>query len=180
MMEMSPEQAIATRDGYLMQLKNEHMSFLSVVKSMPDDKLGYKPCDDIMDFATQARHIAQSGKFFTDLVQNGEVAMDEPTPPTPPPATAAELAAEIEPMLKDTVAKFQGFTGEQLAKPLDFFGMGPMPGVVYLNWDMVHLIHHRAQMALYLRIAGAKVPAIYGPSRDVSFEEMMENKCSDA
>jgi uncharacterized damage-inducible protein DinB len=29
-----------------------------------------------------------------------------------------------------------------------------------------HLAHHRGQMTVYLRLLGAKVPAIYGPSAD--------------
>ena len=53
------------------------------------------------------------------------------------------------------------------------FGMGAHPGVHYLNWDVVHLVHHRAQLGLYLRLAGEKVPSIYGPTLDVSFEDMV-------
>jgi uncharacterized damage-inducible protein DinB len=42
-----------------------------------------------------------------------------------------------------------------------------MPKIaVYRTWVMNHLIHHRAQMATYLRAAGAKVPGMYGPTAD--------------
>ena len=33
--------------------------------------------------------------------------------------------------------------------------------------------HHRAQLGLYLRLAGEKVPSIYGPTLDVSFEDLV-------
>jgi uncharacterized damage-inducible protein DinB len=37
---------------------------------------------------------------------------------------------------------------------------------VYRSWTMNHMIHHRGQLSVFLRLAGAKVPAIYGPSAD--------------
>ena len=44
--------------------------------------------------------------------------------------------------------------------------MGPMP-VIELMWFMVmDSIHHRGQLSVYLRMMGAKVPSIYGPSAD--------------
>jgi uncharacterized damage-inducible protein DinB len=42
-----------------------------------------------------------------------------------------------------------------------------MPRVAVLrSFVMNHLIHHRAQLAVYFRLAGVPVPAIYGPSGD--------------
>lgn len=57
-------------------------------------------------------------------------------------------------------------TGEQLSKILDFRGMFQLPAVVYLQFLLSHSIHHRGQLSMYLRPAGAKVPAIYGESYD--------------
>ena len=44
-----------------------------------------------------------------------------------------------------------------------------MPRVAaWRSWVMNHLIHHRGQLSVYLRLTGSKVPAIYGPSADES------------
>ena len=44
-----------------------------------------------------------------------------------------------------------------------------MPRVAaWRSWVMNHLIHHRGQLSVYLRLTGAKVPSIYGPSGDES------------
>jgi uncharacterized damage-inducible protein DinB len=44
--------------------------------------------------------------------------------------------------------------------------MGDVPKVAFL-WFILHdQIHHRGQFSVYLRIAGGKVPSIYGPSAD--------------
>ena len=37
---------------------------------------------------------------------------------------------------------------------------------VFRNWVLNHTIHHRAQLGVYLRLLGAKVPGTYGPSAD--------------
>jgi uncharacterized damage-inducible protein DinB len=42
-----------------------------------------------------------------------------------------------------------------------------MPKIaVYRSFVMNHLIHHRGQLAAFYRIAGVKVPSLYGPSKD--------------
>jgi uncharacterized damage-inducible protein DinB len=37
---------------------------------------------------------------------------------------------------------------------------------VWRNWVINHLVHHRAQLGVYLRLLGAKLPGTYGPSAD--------------
>jgi uncharacterized damage-inducible protein DinB len=58
--------------------------------------------------------------------------------------------------------------GEKLAQEVDFFGM-KMPPVAVLPMANNHSIHHRGQLAAYLRAAGSKVPSIYGGSADEPF-----------
>ena len=86
--------------------------------------------------------------------------------------STSELVAEVEGLFQSTLDGYRSFAPEQLAKSIEFFGMGSHPGVMFINWDIVHLIHHRAQLGLYLRLAGEKVPSIYGPTLDVSFEDL--------
>lgn len=37
---------------------------------------------------------------------------------------------------------------------------------VWRNWVINHMVHHRAQLGVYLRLLGAKIPGMYGPSAD--------------
>jgi hypothetical protein len=68
------------------------------------------------------------------------------------------------------VEKVKQLGGEQLAKPLSFFGAFNFPAVYYLTFLSQHTIHHLGQLNAYLRPMGAKVPAIYGPSGDEMWE----------
>ena len=53
-----------------------------------------------------------------------------------------------------------------MLKVVDFFGMFQWPAVSYLGFGNNHSVHHRGQLATYLRAMGSKVPAIYGGSAD--------------
>jgi len=44
------------------------------------------------------------------------------------------------------------------------------PNVSYLGFANNHSVHHRGQLASYLRAMGSKVPAIYGGSADEPFQ----------
>ena len=65
---------------------------------------------------------------------------------------------------------FDSYTDDQLLEPVKFFtGPGQLADIPRLDlaWFLLHdQIHHRGQLSIYLRIAGAKVPSIYGPSAD--------------
>jgi uncharacterized damage-inducible protein DinB len=73
----------------------------------------------------------------------------------------------------DQVAKL---SPESWARPLPFFEIYNLPAVMYLQFMLSHTIHHRGQLAAYLRPMGAKVPSIYGGS----FDEPMELPPSNA
>lgn len=55
---------------------------------------------------------------------------------------------------------------EELAATMDFFGKLKMPAASFVGFANNHSVHHRGQLATYLRAMGSKVPAIYGASAD--------------
>jgi uncharacterized damage-inducible protein DinB len=77
----------------------------------------------------------------------------------------AAVASWHEKHMSDRLAKLRAMTPEQLLRPVDFFGQAG-PAVTWLTAMNNHMIHHRGQLAAYLRAAGSKVPAIYGISAD--------------
>ena len=62
--------------------------------------------------------------------------------------------------------RVRALPAEKLAATVDFFGMMQMPDVTYLGFADNRSVHHRGQLAAYLRAMGWKVPAIYGDSAD--------------
>jgi len=64
------------------------------------------------------------------------------------------------------VARLRSTPGEQLAKEVDFFGVMKQPAITFIDFANNHGIHHRGQLAAYLRAMGSKVPSMYGGSAD--------------
>ena len=71
--------------------------------------------------------------------------------------------------IKRGVARMAAMTAEQLMTPVEFFGVFNLPAVLYLGFLNNHSIHHRGELATYLRPMGSKVPSIYGGSYDEPF-----------
>ena len=66
----------------------------------------------------------------------------------------------------EKLAALRALPAEKSTEMLDFFGMMKMSRAQFIGFANNHSIHHRGQLAAYLRAMGSKVPNIYGPSAD--------------
>jgi uncharacterized damage-inducible protein DinB len=86
------------------------------------------------------------------------------------PATWAEILPAFEKMHRDISARIATLNDEDLNRTMTMpVGPGQVGNmrVAEALWFFLHdTIHHRGQFSVYSRIAGAKVPSIYGPSAD--------------
>ena len=88
----------------------------------------------------------------------------------PAPGTLDEVVATFDEARQDLLATLRGSSDEQLGGTVAFptgpKQVGDWPLTDFL-WFLLHdQIHHRGQFSVYLRMAGGKVPSIYGPSAD--------------
>ena len=86
-------------------------------------------------------------------------------PPADKPQTVAELVEWYDRNIKHGLSRVGSLSAEQLMTPITFFGF-TFPAAFYLAFLNNHSIHHRGELATYLRPMGSKVPAIYGGSYD--------------
>jgi uncharacterized damage-inducible protein DinB len=162
---MTPEQATAIYNFLYPQIEEEAKATRKVLAAVPNEKGDYKPHGMCMTALDLAGHIASVEPMFADGVVNGAFAMEG----GPKFKNPAEVVAFYDKAVPEMLAKLKGLSGEQLAKPIQFFHMN-FPGVVYLNFLIKHSVHHRGQLSSYLRPMGAKVPSIYGGSADEPFD----------
>jgi uncharacterized damage-inducible protein DinB len=81
------------------------------------------------------------------------------------------LLEKFDGELKKTRAELETTTGEKWDRNWKFvFGgqawIDQPKHQVFRELVISHMIHHRAQLGMYLRIMGTKVPGMYGPSAD--------------
>jgi uncharacterized damage-inducible protein DinB len=162
---MNTEQARAILQALTGSIENESVATRKVIAAVPAGNRDYKPDAKSRTAWEIATHIATSDMWFADCILNGEFAWSG-EPPTPAEFTdPAAVAKWHETHLTQKLATIRGMSDAQLLKETDFFGTkGPV--VTFLVAFNNHQIHHRGQLAAYLRASGSKVPAIYGMSAD--------------
>jgi uncharacterized damage-inducible protein DinB len=137
-----------------------------IIAAVPDDKSDYRPDPHARTAKELAWHLANSDIQFLDGIADLKFNMETPEHK---PQTSAEIVAWYDENMKRGIARVQALTPEQLTTPIEFFGVFNLPAVAYLGFLNNHSIHHRGELATYLRPMGSKVPSIYGGSYDEPF-----------
>jgi uncharacterized damage-inducible protein DinB len=138
-----------------------------VIAAVPDAKSDYKPDPCARSARELAWHLANSDVQFLDGIAS--LNFDMANPDTKP-QTSAEVVAWYAENMKRGAARVAAMTPEQLLTPINFYNVFNLPAVVYLSFLNNHSIHHRGELATYLRPMGSKVPSIYGGSYDEPFQ----------
>jgi len=157
---MTHETAKSLLDFILPQIEQESATTRKVLACIPPETCQYKPSEKCMSALELATHIAAAEAFFMSGVLNGGFEWKQPDLKTP-----AEVLAFYDATVPPLIAQVGALSGEKLAQPIAF-AIWNDPGVLYLNLNLKHSIHHRGQLSAYLRPMGSKVPSIYGPSAD--------------
>jgi len=159
------EQATAIRDVLVDTIEQESVATRKVIAAIPNSNRDYKPDSKSRTAWELAVHLVTSDIWFADCILKGEFGWtgeaETPAEMTDPAAVARFHEQHVGKKLAD----LRAMTPEQLLKQTDFFG-APGPVVVFIAAMNNHTIHHRGQLAAYLRASGSKVPAIYGISAD--------------
>ncbi len=151
--------------GYLCQhFDMEHQITRKILAALPEEQLNFKLGEKGRTAAELAWHLVQSERGFVEGIAS--LSFDNWQPEGQPPATVAEIVAAYDRDIAPAVERVKALTGEQLAAPVSFMGMEPLPVVFYIGWSAHHTIHHRGQLSTYVRAMNAHVPAIYGGSAD--------------
>jgi uncharacterized damage-inducible protein DinB len=164
---LSPEFALGYRAMMLDGIAREAECTKKVIAAVPDAQSHYKPDPHARTAKELAWHIANTDIQFLDGIADLNFSMNSPEQK---PQTSAEVVEWYDQNLKRGVARVAGMTAEQLMTPVSFFGVFNFPAVFYLGFLNNHSIHHRGELATYLRPMGSKVPSIYGGSYDEPFQ----------
>ena len=168
---MQPETAAPTLQTALSQeLKRELALTRRLLERVPSDKFDWQPHPKSMKLGTLASHMANLVGFLQMSLQGPETDMATVQFPPSPTETDEVLrrfdlnAENIHKALADVDdATFNDMwtmrRGEQVFMQMPRTAVAR---VLVLN----HLIHHRGQMSVYLRLLDIPVPAIYGGSAD--------------
>jgi uncharacterized damage-inducible protein DinB len=169
---MNADYAKFLADYYAQLMESEFAATCKVLAAVPDDQHAYKPDEKSRTAWELATHVALSDLWFFDCIVRGSFAFDPKVEAEQATGfkTIAEVVAHYRREFPLRIERLRNLTPEERTRAVDFFGLFQKPAVEHLGMHGNHTIHHRGQLASYLRAMGSKVPAIYGGSADEPFQ----------
>ena len=161
---------MAFADTFLPEFDHEMKTTRSLLERVPFDNAAWKPHDKSTGLGSLASHIANLAGFGDMIVNTQERNFGGDKRPRVFENTTDLLAAFDENVVKSRAA-IAGLTDDKLGNPWTLRAgdhvIFTMPRATVLrSLLMNHIIHHRGQLSVYLRLNNVPLPSIYGPTAD--------------
>jgi uncharacterized damage-inducible protein DinB len=153
-----------TKAEFLSLRREEFPKTIKLLKMYPEDKRDLKPSPIIRSAVETLNTFINEEEINLSYATTGAFDMMN-FKWAEPPATMAEGIAKLEALATQVDAALERMSQEDFQQTTDFFTMKMPLSAAMLRMLLDH-IHHRGQFTIYSRIAGGKVPQIYGPSAD--------------
>ena len=156
-------------DALLPEFDHEMAVTRKLLERVPEDKFTWKPHAKSMSLVELATHVANLPSWGAVTLSQSEfdVAAHRNTAAT----SRADLLARFDANIAETRAALVGKIDPEMMASWTLKHNGQtlftMPkAAVWRSFMLNHLIHHRGQLSVYLRLNDVPVPAMYGPSAD--------------
>jgi uncharacterized damage-inducible protein DinB len=161
---------MSTSETLLPQFDQEMANTRKLLECVPEDKFAWKPHEKSMTLGRLASHVAEMPQWAAMTVNTDKLDLT----PDMKPFNAANKAELIEAFNSNVSAGREAIAGagdEHLTKTWTLLFQGnlmlSMPRIdVLRSTVMSHMIHHRGQLSVYLRLLDVPIPGMYGPSAD--------------
>ena len=171
-MNSAQQEQIATlAQRFTAELRQEAISTRKMLERIPSDKLAWKPNEKSMTLERIAGHIVEMVGWTKETLTQDELDFSKHDYTPKVYTDSAEMVADFDKNVAQAV-EILGDTSDEMmwknwrmrnGEEISF----EMPKVVVMrSFVMSHLIHHRGQLSVYLRLLDIPVPPIYGPSAD--------------
>jgi uncharacterized damage-inducible protein DinB len=143
------------------------------LERVPDEKFTWKPHDKSFPMGGLATHLANLPSWGTLTLSSDSFDLAPEGKPvrTPELNSTSAVLQKFDENAAATRAAIESASDEELFKHWTLLSNGKtimtLPKIAVLrSFVMNHMIHHRAQLGVYLRLNDIPVPSIYGPSAD--------------
>lgn len=155
----------------LTEFDEEMKKTRATLERVPEDKKDFTPHARSMPLNKLAPHVAQLAGFGLTILTTPELDFSKSSYKPLPFESAAQLVRVLEEGAAKVRAALQSTPDEAWTQnwKLSLQGKTLFNGSRFLAYRQMflnHLVHHRAQLGVYLRLNEKPVPATYGPSAD--------------
>jgi uncharacterized damage-inducible protein DinB len=153
------------------ELKYEAASTKRILERVPEGKFDWKPHEKSMTLGRLAVHVAELPGFLNAILTMDEFDFAKGHYERSHAKTPEELMNVFQLKLDQVVQTLQHTSDEKMRANFTLRNgdrvFGTMPRIVAVRSTALnHMIHHRGQIAVYLRLLDIPVPGMYGPSAD--------------
>jgi uncharacterized damage-inducible protein DinB len=160
-------------EAFLAELKNEAIVTRRILEVVPLEKGDWKPHEKSMTLIRLASHVASLPEWITTVVKTDK--LDFATSDFKPfiPSSKEDLLQHHDKNVASAEAALQSMGEEALAKGWtlrsgDITYFTQCKHEVLRGTCFNHLVHHRAQLGVYLRLLDVALPPSYGPTADTT------------
>lgn len=156
------------------ELQHEAANTIKILKVVPEEKLDWRPHDKSMTLGRLASHLADMPHWMTVVLTTGELNFATSTYRTTIATSTKQLVQQFEEQYHKALDTLKNASDEVLKGKWTMRNgdriLFELPRIAALRFfAMSHLIHHRGQLSVYLRLLDVPVPGMYGPSADENF-----------
>jgi uncharacterized damage-inducible protein DinB len=160
----------------LLDFDSEINNTRRTLERIPENDPLWKPHEKSMPIGRLAVHTARLPQFCTRILSTPELDMGVEKFPDLVFESTAKLLSELDRTAAEAKSHLVASPDEDLKKvwKLSFKGQVFVQAprmVLYRSMFLNHLVHHRAQLGVYLRLLHVAVPGLYGPSADEPFTQ---------
>ena len=157
-------------ESLLPEFDEEMKNTRKMLEAVPDGSFDYQPHSKSMTLGQLASHVAEMPRWALITVEH-EVFEMQPGTKSWKATTRAELLDRFDTHVPEARAKIAAMGDDGWAKTWSFkyAGKTMLEGLrreIVRSTVMSHMIHHRAQLGVYLRMNDVAIPGMYGPSAD--------------
>lgn len=155
---------------FLEQLETEAITTRKMLSLVPTDKFDWKPHEKSMEMKKLAIHVAELPTWITMTLNTDELDFAKNEYKQAPIQNTEELVAYFEKCLVEGRESLKKGKETDLEKPWtlrngeQIYDVSPKRNVIRMSISQI--IHHRAQLGVYLRLLNIPIPGSYGPSAD--------------
>lgn len=153
---------------YLHELEMESIATRKCLERVPQQLFTWKPHEKSMNMGYLSLLVAEIPKWITYIIK--ESVIDFATFSHFQPKTTEELVKHHDENVAGALQVLKSVTNEQLEEPFYLKNQGQVlftsSKKANVGSSINHLVHHRGQLTVYLRLNNIAVPSIYGPSAD--------------
>ena len=167
--------AATLKSAALGDLDQELATTRRLLERVPDDRLDWAPHARSMTLGRLAMHLAELPRMQTAVLTSDSLDLDTlKARPARSAANRAELLAEFDANVAAMREQLAGADDRTLAESWamrrgERVLMTQPRAAVMRTMGINHIVHHRGQLSVYLRLLDVPLPPMYGPTADEAF-----------